>query len=261
MFTFAMLRLMLIRLEKYAPLLLAALLILAPGSGLANEVEIVAMTENNAPFNYKEDGKVVGIFTDLLLEITRIADVPLKREDIRYWPWARSYSALRHEDNVILYATARTEARDSLFQWVGPVVLLEYKVLARKDRDITINRLEDIQRYSIATIRDSAADHAFSAMGVPLPHLYRVNDMTFCMKMLEEGRVDAIAFNAYAMTRLAKRMDIDMDKYEFVHTLFTVPMYYAISKEMPAELVSKMQLAFEQLKADGTVDEIFRRYE
>ena len=84
--------------------------------------DLIFVTEEYPPFNFTADGKRQGIATDTLVEMLKLAGSNQTRADIAFLPWARAYNLAVNKQNVLLYSTTRTEAREKLFKWVGPIL-------------------------------------------------------------------------------------------------------------------------------------------
>lgn len=82
--------------------------------------EMTLITEDAAPFNYTEDGKLTGVTTGVVREIARRLGIDC---DIEVLAWTRGYQRLRSEPNVALFTTVRTPEREALFHWVGPLYI------------------------------------------------------------------------------------------------------------------------------------------
>jgi polar amino acid transport system substrate-binding protein len=61
-----------------------------------------------------------------------IAGAKKSRADIKIWPWARGYETALKEKNTVLFSTTRTEARENLFKWVGPIMPSRIVLVAKK---------------------------------------------------------------------------------------------------------------------------------
>ena len=78
------------------------------------------LTEEYPPYNYSDpQGQPTGLAVDLLQMIWQHSGVT--PQPVRILPWARGYYLLTQKPNVVLFSTARTEAREDLFKWVCPI--------------------------------------------------------------------------------------------------------------------------------------------
>jgi len=106
-------------------LLLSVMIIAVSATPLAAKDSWKIMTEELPPLNFTMDGQVYGIATDTLLMLMERTGIPVERKDIMMMPWPRAYRAVLKTPNSIIYATARTEQREKLFKWVGPITDLQ----------------------------------------------------------------------------------------------------------------------------------------
>lgn len=234
-------------------------LLFAPVQGHAGR--LVVVTEHNPPFNFIQDGKVTGIASDLFVEMAEEAGLPVTHDDIQLWPWARGYAEIQHKSDVILFSTGRIEMREGMFQWIGPLYSLDCSIISRKGAHVRINDLTtDVCKYSIGTIRESAPEQVLIAKGVPTANMQRVHDLDINVKKLVEGRIDGVLFNEAAVMYTIKKMGLDTAEYEVNYVLFSVPLYYAASKDMDPAVVGKLQAAFDKLKDEGRLRAIIQEY-
>jgi len=113
----------------------------------AGELELI--TEELPPFNYTDEGQLTGVTVSVVREILRRLDI---EDTIAVMPWARGYQRLCSEPNVVLFTTARTPERETLFHWVGPLYFSRLAFYARQSDPISIDSLDDAKRVkAIAT--------------------------------------------------------------------------------------------------------------
>ncbi|MGB5746824.1 MAG: transporter substrate-binding domain-containing protein, partial [Desulfobacterales bacterium] len=104
------------------------LIVLLPvTNGLAQELTIVS--EENPPFNFIKDGILTGSSTEIVREIMRRLNLPA---EIQVLTWARGYQLALSRPNVVLFSTARTQEREHLFHWVGPIYKVRFGFYAKR---------------------------------------------------------------------------------------------------------------------------------
>lgn len=64
--------------------------------------------------------------------------------------WSYVFDRVQGRPNHGLFCTARTEDREGLFQWVGPLASIKWTLFAAPDSDLTLERLEDARPLRIA---------------------------------------------------------------------------------------------------------------
>lgn len=227
----------------------------------AQAARLLVLTEHSPPLSFERKGQAVGVSTDIFLEMCRRAGIDVTRDDVAVWPWARSYDETLHSPDVVLYSMARTEQRESLFQWVGPIIQLRCTLVARKRTGMEFTDIrQSVIDYRIGTVRESAPEQRLIKKGIPPSLLHRVHDMTLNVKKLAEGRIDGLFFNEPAIFHTIKSQGLDSDEYEVVHTMMQLPLYYAVSRGTDPALVQKLQEALDAMRAEGVVEEIRSTY-
>lgn len=214
------------------------------------------LTEENAPFNFSTDGNVKGIAVDLLIEILD----GTKGTDIKVVPWARAYQEAQNKPGTLLFSMGRTESRENLFKWVGPIYHLQLGLIAKKSNGINISSADDFNKYNIGTVRESAPEQLLLKDGASEDNLDRTASLESNLKKLLAGRVDAIAFNIPSALYNLKKMGANLDDYEVIYVLKNLDLYYAFHKDTDDSFINKSQLSLEKLKENGRYDELISIY-
>ncbi len=100
--------------------------------------EVRLLTEEYPPVTFMKEGKVTGFVTDIVREIIARQGIP---DNIRLMSWDEAYNVALRNPNVVLFSTERTEKREKLFQWVGPVGKNSAIFYAKKGSGIRIKSL------------------------------------------------------------------------------------------------------------------------
>src|SRR5215831_7671567 len=88
---------------------------------------LTLVTEENPPFNYTEQGKVVGLSTEIMSELGKRSGVPLQ---IKSMLWEQAYLAAQRDKDTCVYSTARLENRERLFTWIGPIATNQWVLIS-----------------------------------------------------------------------------------------------------------------------------------
>jgi polar amino acid transport system substrate-binding protein len=226
----------------------------------ASAADLTIYAEENPPFNMVKDGQAQGAATDLFLAVAQKAGLAIDRAKIQTVPWARGYDAVQKEANTVLFPVARTEAREGLFKWVGPVYKVKIGLIAQKAKGYKIPDAASAAKLKIGTVRDGAPEQAVIAAGVPADTLDRGNDLVSNLKKLQAGRIDLLAFNAVAAAYNMPTLGMNFADYEVVFTLSEPTLFFAVSKETSDETVKSLQSALDSLKADGSYDATIKKF-
>ena len=175
-------------------ILCLALLMLTPLSAWSSDQEPVTFyTENYPPANFVANGMLQGITVDSLKLMWQ--EMGLPEHDINIVPWARGYKNTLSAPNTALFTMSRTNAREPLFKWVGPLFKSVHVLMAKKSSNIKINNVGDLFDYRVATIRGDISEISLQQIGYPDYNLAKVNELSrafFMMQSKPSGYVDGI---------------------------------------------------------------------
>lgn len=241
--------------------IVCALFVLIGAVALAQDLQdLNIITTENAPFNFTEFGQVRGIAADLLIEGAERVGLPIRRADIQVLRWTRAYATALREPNSVLFATARTSARESLFTWVGPIYGFEICIIAKRSSQIVAATIDDLAGYTIGTVRDAAPEQLLIERGVALSSLDRGTSPESNLLKLIADRIDAVAWNFPSVAYNLRRLGEDPTDYEVVYVLQPVELYYALHRDTGAERVRTLQAGLDELRRDGSYDRIVAEY-
>lgn len=225
------------------------------------------LTENFPPYNFEADGKLQGIAVELLQEALIQLKQPVNLQDIKPLPWVRAYKMTLAGPNKVLFSIARTEAREELFKWVGPLGQIKIVLLAMHSQNIKISEPSDITKYTIGAIKDDAGEQLVKALGIKKNKLVSLSNTNSLIKMLANNRIQLWAYEESAARWHIKNSKLTNSAFESVYTFEVNDLYYAFSKDVDSVLIQQLQKGFDKLKnSTGKTgitiyDEIKQRYQ
>lgn len=222
--------------------------------------DLIIMTEQYPPYNFIKNGKLMGIAVDTMDLMLEKTNSRLKRNDIKILPWARGYSEALNSPNTCLFSTTRTNQREKLFKWVGPVGVTKIVVLAKKSSSININTVTDLNRFQIGVIRDDVAAQTLIEFGVNPKNLQGVSNTVHNIKKLNAGRIDLWGYGEDIAKWELKSNGFDPNDYETVYIMKTKDFYYAFNLKTPQSLINILQKALDQIKEEGDYQKILDTY-
>mgnify|MGYP001773424435 FL=1 len=244
-------------------ILVAGLLLLMAASAraeLPDDYKMVLLTENFPPFNMAADGKnyaadrnISGINAEIVREM-------FKRAGIAYsltlrFPWERIYNQALEHPGQGLFSTTYTPEREPLFKWVGPLASTGWVLLAPAGSPMRLSSLDQAQQYRIGAYKNDAVSQHLESKG--FEPINSLRDQENISKLLK-GQIDLWATTDPVGPYLAKQ--------EGVSGLTTVlrfndaQLFLALNKQTPDEVVTRLQKALNEMKSDGAIDAIMRRY-
>jgi polar amino acid transport system substrate-binding protein len=210
----------------------------------------------NPPLSFEQNGKATGLVIEIVNEIQR----RLKTDDrVDVVPWARGYRNALMGPNVVLVPTVRTEERESLFQWVGPLLSIKTSFYARKESSLKISNLDDAKKIpNIGATLSSYTTTFLQSNG--FHSIYHASSTKNLVKKLLARRNNVIAISDIELVFLMKGENIKREDISLLYTFMRADDYIAFSKDTPDYLVAKWQDTLNGMKNDGSFAKIYARW-
>jgi len=245
---------------KRLVLAFASASLLLAGTARAADTSLVLLTENFPPYNMAKNGKnfaqdenIHGIAVDIVREI-------FKRADISYsltlrFPWERIYKLALENPGYGVFVMARLPEREALFKWVGPIGPDDWIMLARADSKIVLDSLEQARQYRIGAYKGDAIAETLAKEGLKPIVVLRDQDNA---RKLVNGQIDLWATGDPAGRYLARQEGVN--DLKTVLRFNSAELYLALNKDVPDDVVARLQAALDELRKEGAVDAIMARY-
>jgi len=227
---------------------------------IPSHYRMVLLTENFPPYNmatnhknFARDENIHGIAVDIVREM-------FKRAQINYnltlrFPWDRIYKLALEKPGYGVFVTARLPEREALFKWVGPIGPDDWVLLGKPDSSITLNSLDDAKQYKVGAYKgDAIAEHLVEKGLKPITALRDTENA----KKLMAGQIDLWATGDPAGRYLAKQEGVSGLKT--ILRFDSAELYLALNKEVPDEVVQKLQAELDKMRSEGFVDETLNNY-
>lgn len=246
--------------------LMAILLMLGNIVNSADISKLTFITESYPPYNFDNTGILRGISVDLLVAATQKISQPVSRNKVKLYPWARGYRGALEGPNIVLFATTRTEKREKLFKWAGPITATRIVLLAPKASNITIGSPSDLSKYKVAAIRDDVGEQLVMALGVAKNKIKSTANADSVVKKLASNKVDMWAYEENVARWFLKKHGLNNEDYVVAYVLKEAELFYAFSKDVPDDVVGTIQEGLDKVKtAEGKVgktlyDDILSEY-
>jgi len=233
-------------------LLAVTLLLVACGNGS----KLRLITEENTPFNFTQDGKLTGMAVEVVQHLQEMLGDKTK---IASMPWDKGYELAQSEQNVILFTTTLTEDRKNLFQWVGPIAIVDYTLYGRPAVGYNFRVLDDAKAVqTIVAPKGYAVVEMLRKAG--FTNIQETGTSEEAINMVLAGNADLYAGPNLAYFSLMKQMGKQPGALTPAFVFETQMMYMAFSKGIPAETVAAWQKALDDSKRDESFQKIYRKW-
>lgn len=218
---------------------------------------ITIVTEEFPPYSYSDNGKITGIGTETVFAV--LNDLKIKPE-IKIYPWARAYKMALSQKNVLIFTISRTQQRENLFKWVGPVAPSSVALFSLQKRDdMTINSLNDAKKYKIGAVREDARTQYL--LSKDFTRIDQVTNDTQNLKKLLANRIDLWLVDELTAYYMIKENGYANKIFKKVYGFqISSGAYMAFSKSTSDELVETFRKSLENIKIDGTYAKIVEKY-
>ena len=218
------------------------------------------VTENYPPFNMSKSGvtnasgldQITGISTEIVAELFSKAGV---NYTMKLGNWKRNYETALNRAGYGVFSTTRTEEREPLFKWVGPLAENNWVLLAKKGSGITVNSIEDAKKYKVGGYTGDALSEYLVKQGVNV--IMAPNDEVNAKK-LNGGRIDLWATGQLLGPFNAKKQGIS--GLEQVLVLKKTILSLALNKSTDDATVAKLNEILATMRSDGSVENIKAKY-
>jgi len=246
---------------------LACAALLIGGCGRANAAKrakdddrpvIVVGSDNYPPFNYEDaSGLPTGI------------DVDLATEAFGRLGYRAAFSVIDWEDKKELvecgaidciWGSFSIDGREAQYRWTEPYMLSRQVVAVRRDSDIYA--LSDLAGKRVAVQSTTKPEELFLSHADPrlpvLREVFSLQNRELIYPFLSKGYADAIAAHETAI--LQYMSDYRLEYRILDEPLLTVGLGVAFAPDDARGLERALSDVFEQMRADGTMEEIIGRY-
>ncbi len=218
-------------------------------------------SEEFPPYNFVgEDELITGISVDILMAaLNKVgANVPL--ENIKVIPWKEGYKHVLQDPGTALFSTTYTPEREQVMKFVGPIVPIRVSVITPRHKKTVIKDASDLGALKIGVVRDDVGDQLIRKFALSDDNIAKKDTLKQLTYFFQRGRVDAIAYASNVFSYSLKSSGANPNQFEEVFLLKEGHLGYAFHKSTSSEVLNKLQLAIDGLRANGTINEIIAQY-
>lgn len=210
-------------------------------------------TENYGTFNYSLTGAayehdiedIGGTATEIVEKLFTEAGIDFK---LRLRTWSVAYERAVERPNYGVFSTGRTESREDLFEWVGPVGQYSWILLAKAGHNLSIDSLTDLRGLRIGGYEGDAATTFLQGQGYEVSTLPNesLNAQRLANDLIDVWITSDI--NGYKVAEESGYPDV-----EEAFRIRTVDLYLAMNPETDPRVINALNSAYDALIARGEI--------
>jgi len=220
---------------------------------------IQPLTEIWTPYQMETKKGLNGISIDLVKEIQkRIGNT----KEIEVTTWNRGYDVTLAKTGYALFLTTRSQKREKLFKWVGPISSMKLVFFKNKKRkDLNILTLDDAKKVkSIVVAKKTIANEKLSEYGFQNLEVNSLANYSF--KKLRENKVDLYPVEYHGFMYKLKKLGLESEivPVKMKEAIYESQLYIAFNINTKEAVIKTWQTALDSIKEDGTYEKILHRY-
>ncbi|MDP3847454.1 MAG: transporter substrate-binding domain-containing protein [Pseudomonas sp.] len=217
--------------------------------------ELLLLTEEAPPTSFLQDGKPAGLAVEVVEQLQQRSARPAH---IELQPWTRGYQLVKTQADTALFLMVRTPERESLFQWVGPILQGRTNFYSLKANHLQLHSLEAAkQAGTVAVPKQWYTYEALAALGFDL---YGTRGPKQMVRMLKAGRVKLIATEDLTLRGELASGGLTPEEVEAQLVLMKSDYYIAFSRQTDAAVVAEWQRQLDGMREDGSLTAIIQRW-
>ncbi len=217
--------------------------------------ELLLYTEEWPPLNFTKDGQVSGYSVELIQALSRRTGDPVRIELV---PWTRGYALAQSEPNTGLFSVGRVAARESLFQWVGPLISAHDRFYTLKGSPLKITNLDDARSQRLVLPRLWYSLQYLEDLG--FKDIYTVTSPEIMVNMFRNGRSDILAASDVTLPSVLALGGLTPDDVVAQYSFMEHGSYLVFSPTTDSAVVARWQAALQAFKAEGGLKTLYQRW-
>ncbi len=214
-------------------------------------------TEQYPPLTYRNSyGEITGFGTDIVKEIMRRNQ---RFYDINISLWSNGYQLALNNPNFCLFTMDRTEIREDLFHWIGPIGTNITYFYVKTGSGVSIATVDEARSLNaIGTVSSWFSDQYLRELG--FNNLVSHEDPAVMVELLMNNQVDAIVCTNVTITEILREAGYAYEMIQPTADLLSSDYYIAFSRDTDEHTLTQWQSALDAAKSDGTYEAIVNKW-
>lgn len=226
-------------------------------STLFGKEAFTIVSDTYPPYEYKKDGKIIGMDVEILNEVAKEADIVL---NIKFYPWKRALTMAKNGNADGIFSILYSKERAKYIKYPSiPLSTGKQRIFVNSTFKGDITKVSDLKGKTIGVVRGNTYGEEFNNY----TNFYKieVNGPDMLFRMLNIGRYSFVIENENVGIYTIKKFN-----FKGIRPLTYIPndskYYIGISKKSKRakELFNKISEALAILKDSGKLEAIQNKY-
>ena len=225
----------------------------------AEDTPFSVFTEELHPLAYTEKEVNKGITIDITKALFKEAGLD---HNIYSFPWARSYHLVQQEKNSFVVPIIRSQKREKLFHWIGPLISFKsYFYKLKKRKEINLQSWDELKHYRIGVVNQYNSHQLLLQYDKDKEiFIDTANSKSSNLKKLIHGRVDLIPSLPFTMQKTVLSEGLTMDILEATIPMKENDYYLGVNLKTDPQMINKLEQSLKKLQETGALLKILEKY-
>ena len=209
------------------------------------------------PMEFVDDNRqIVGFDVDMMNEIGKLINAEI---EFKTFPsFDAIFAALANKEfDLVVSSVSVTEERKQIIAFSDPYLSIGQVISAPID-NTTITKVEDLTSVDLVGVQGgTTGEKAALDAGVPADKIKRYDTIDLAFQDLANGAVDAVVADGPPSARYTDQLG---DKIKVVGEPFTTENYAIALQQGDEELLTAVNAALAELKANGTLQQLMDKW-
>lgn len=211
--------------------------------------ELIGFTEELPGLIELEGENLKGPVVENVRKILKKANL---KENLKVYPWARSYEMAKREKNYFIFPMAKNSEREKYFHFVGVLFNVKTYLYQKSSNNIKVKSIEEARNYSICVVRNDIRDQYLTSHN--FANIQRYSDQDEAIHALIAKKCD-FAICAENIEYIWKK-NVKENLNYLVKKAYHVKeidgaRYLSISKQTDPEIIKRLSTAMKEIKINN----------
>lgn len=219
-----------------------------------DETDLFLVTGELLPLSYQNNGELKGISMDIVKELKKRVNYD---RVIEFKPWPRVIKESEN-DSILSFPLARFPYREDKYKWIGPILEDRFVFVSKKSNNIKIESFNDLKSFKIGVAQGAPTEKRLKDKN--FKNLIIGSGESQLASMFVKNRFDVWYSSEIFIHSFLIEINYDISLLDVVYSDIDVEFYLVASLNIDDSVIEFWQNELDNMKEDGTYDDILFKY-